>query len=287
MTVLDPTAPVPARAPVPIAAVDAHEGPVFVAAEDALYFTSLPPEAAIKRLALGSGAVTVVRAAGAGPNGMALAPDGRLLVCEQGSFAQPARIAVVDRRTGATETVVDAWRGAPLNSPNDVVVARDGAIWFTDPSYGHLQGFRPAPALGDHVYRHDPRTGATDLVADGFEKPNGLVFAAGERTLYVGDSERGTIEAFDVVPGARLARRRLFARTAGAVPDGLEVDAHGRVYAATAAGVQVFAPGGAPLGVLAVQGAVQLTWRGPARDQLLVTADTAIWAACTTHLQEA
>ena len=78
-------------------------------------------------------------------NGMALHPDGRLLVCEQGTRLAPARISLVDRATGAAETVVDGWGGLPLNSPNDVVVGSDGAVWFTDPSYGFLQGFRPAP----------------------------------------------------------------------------------------------------------------------------------------------
>jgi gluconolactonase len=280
---------VDAAAPAIVARVAAHEGPVFVAAEEALYFTSTPPGAAIERLDLSTGTVAVVRAAPAGnPNGMALAPDGALLVCEQGSFDEPARISRVDRRTGAAETVVHAVGGAPLNSPNDVVVAQDGAIWFTDPAYGHLQGFRPPPALCDHVHRHDPRTGATETVADGFGKPNGLVFLPGGRTLYVGDSERGTIEAFDVVDGGRaLGRRRAFAATAGGVPDGLEVDLDGRVLAATAGGVEVFAPDGSALGVLPVPGAVHLTWRGADRADLLITADTAIWAARTTHLQEA
>jgi len=277
-----------ATGPAVLAPVPAHEGPVYVAEEDALFFTSPPPAAAIERLDLRTGAVTVVRAAAGNPNGMALAPDGALLVCEQGGFDEPARISRVDRRTGAAATVVDRFRGAPLNSPNDVVVGPDGAIWFTDPCYGHLQGFRPPPALGDDVYRHDPRTGATDLVASGFEKPNGLAFAPDGRTLYVGDSERATIEAFDVLPGgAGLGDRRLLARTEGGVPDGLETDLRGRVLAATGAGVQVFSPAGTRLGVLRVPGAVHLTWRGPGRADLLITADTAIWAASTTHLQEA
>jgi gluconolactonase len=274
-------------APARIAVTDAHEGPVRVPDEDALYFTSSRPRAAIMRLVLATGAVTAVRAAGGNPNGMALSADGALLVCEQGSFEAPARIAHVDRRTGAARTIVDAWGGAPLNSPNDVVVAPDGALWFTDPSYGHLQGFRSPPALGDHVYRHDLRTGRTDLVADGFGKPNGLVFSPDGQTLYVGDSERDVLEAFDVDDGPALGRRRRFAAVAGGHPDGLEVDHGGRVYAATEAGVQVFSPAGTRVGVLPVPGAVHLTWRDLARRHLLITADTAIWAASTTHLQEA
>ncbi len=100
--------------------VDAHEGPVYVPDEDALYFTSVPaPGVAIKRLSLPSGEVSVLRVDANAANGMALHPDGRLLVCEQGTLSSLARISLVDRATGAAETVVDGWGGLPLNSPND------------------------------------------------------------------------------------------------------------------------------------------------------------------------
>ena len=69
-------------------------------------------------------------------------------------MSEPARIGRLDLATGSVETVVDKWAGSPLNSPNDVVVRGDGTVWFTDPTYGYLQGFRPAPRLGDFVYRH-------------------------------------------------------------------------------------------------------------------------------------
>src|SRR5207248_3592917 len=113
-----------------------------------LYFTTLPkpgPEVSIARLDLETLEVRIVRESANGANGMALAPDGRLLVCEQGTPRERARISAVDPATGATETVVDELGGLPLNSPNDVVVATDGSIWFTDPSYGFLQDFKPEP----------------------------------------------------------------------------------------------------------------------------------------------
>ena len=81
------------------------------------------------------------------------------MVCEQGTRSAPARISRVDPRTGRVDTIVDSWGGLRLNSPNDVVVRRDGTIWFTDPSYGYLQGFRPEPQAGDYVYRFDSRSG--------------------------------------------------------------------------------------------------------------------------------
>jgi gluconolactonase len=262
--------------------VDAHEGPVYVPEEDALYFTSVPgPAVAIKRLALASGEVSVLRADANAANGMALHSDGRLVVCEQGTRSSPARISLVDRATGTAETMVDGWGGLPLNSPNDVVVKEDGTVWFTDPSYGFLQGFRPAPELGDFVYRHDPLTGATTVVAEGFDKPNGLAFSPDERVLYVGDSGDDThhVEAFDVVRGRALAGRRPFAVIYPGYPDGIKVDANGLVYVASCSGVQVLAPDGARVREIAVPGAVNLAFGGAGR--IYVTADTAVWSAIT------
>jgi len=282
-----------------LAEVDAHEGPVYFTDEDALYFTSVPqpgpdhaPAVAIKRLSLAEpDHISVLLSDSNGANGMTADPDGNLIVCEQGSHSQPARITRVDRRTGERETLVERWRGLPLNSPNDVIVARDGAIWFTDPSYGHIQGFRPPPMVGDYVYRHDPATGQTTVVADGLDKPNGIAFSPDERILYITDSganqEPGSyyvarphhIKAFDVVHGRRLAGERLFAVVSPGFPDGLKVDSEGRVYASSLSGVQVLDPDGELLGEIQVPGAVNFCFGGADRARLLITTDSAVWAA--------
>ena len=254
---------------------DAHEGPVYAADEHALYFTTNRPRVAIRRLDLATGAVTTVRADANMANGMTLDRDGALLVCEQGTLWERAAITRVDRRTGAAETVVESWLGLRLNSPNDVVVGDDGAIWFTDPSYGWLQGFRPPPDLGDHVLRHDRRSGATTVVADTFDKPNGLAFSPGGDVLYVGDSERDHIKAFDVRAG-RLTRERVFAEIAPGHPDGLKVDAAGRVYSSAGDGIHIFSAAGRRIGEIPLPGAVNFTF-GPG--VVLITADVAIWAA--------
>ena len=271
---------------------DAHEGPVYVPGEDALYFTTLARagKVAIRRLALGSGTVSTVRAAANRANGMALDLEGHLIVCEQGGGSRPARISRTDPRSGETETLVDEWEGQPLNSPNDVVVRSDGSIWFTDPSYGHLQGFRPEPQVGDHVYCYDPASGHVAVVADSFDKPNGLAFSPDERVLYVTDSganqEEGSfyadrphhIKAFDVVDGRRLTAERLFAVTTPGFPDGIKTDSEGRVYASALSGVQVFNPGGELIGEIRLPGAVNFAFGGRYRNVLFITTDTAIWA---------
>ena len=301
-----------ALGPVPrlalVAETDAHEGPVYIPGEDVLYFTSLPgtvdipapgtPGAYVKRLALDGlnfpvdpWRLSVVPAHVHMPNGMTLGHDGSLVVCEQGTRAERARISRVHPTTGEVETVIDAWGGLRLNSPNDVVVRGDGTIWFTDPSYGYLQGFRPEPQIGDYVYRYDPASGRLSVVADGFDKPNGLAFSPDEQTLYITDSganqEPGSyhvqrphrIMAFDVHDGSHLGPGRLFAVTTPGFPDGIKVDRAGRVYASSFTGVQVFSQAGDLIGQIRLPGAVNFTFGGPGGEVLFITTDAAIWAA--------
>jgi gluconolactonase len=291
-----------------VARTDAHEGPVYVPDEDALYFTTLPrsegvpaaglPRVDVKRVALDGDRfpvepdrVSTVRENANVANGMALDLEGRLLACEQGTRSQHAAITRFDRTSGAVEILVDGWGDLRLNSPNDVVVKSDGTIWFTDPRYGHLQGFRPEALVGDYVYRFDPDHGRLSVVADGFDKPNGLAFSPDERILYIGDSganqEPGSyyparphhIKAFDVVDGRRLENERLFCVTTPGFPDGIKVDAEGRVYASAFNGVQVFEPGGELIGQIRLPGAVNFTFGSPDRNVLFITADDALWAA--------
>ncbi len=284
--------------------VDAHEGPVYLPGEDALYFTTLPragrisPLASIKRLALDgdrfpldADRITVVDADVVMPNGMAVDRDGSLIVCDQGNPSVPAQLRRLDPRTGETSTIVDAWQGLRLNSPNDVVVKSDGTIWFTDPAYGYLQGFRPQPQVGDFVYRFDSASESLTVVADSFSKPNGIAFSPDERVLYVTDSganqELGTyyvnlphhVMAFDVVGGRQLANQRLFAVTAPGFPDGIKVDRAGRVYVSSPIGVQVYSPVGDLIDHIDVPGTVNFTFGGTDHNILFITADTAIWAA--------
>jgi gluconolactonase len=268
--------------------VDAHEGPVYAAEQNALYFTTVPrpgPLVDIKRLSLESLAVSVIRPDAGAANGMALDREGRLVVCEQAHGA----IALVDPASGERSLVIDGF-----NSPNDVVVKSDGTIWFTDPSYGFLQGFRPEPVVPDAVYRFDPRTGELATVAASLDKPNGICFSPGEATLYVTDSganhEPGSfdparphhVKAFDVVDGRTLDNERILLGTEPGFPDGVKVDSEGRIYASSFSGVQVASPAGALIGEISVPGAVNFCFGGLQRNVLFITADTAVYAA---HIQ--
>jgi gluconolactonase len=279
---------------------NAHEGPVYVAAEHALYFTTVPEpgprNVAIRRLRLAGESfpfeaqvLETVRCPSDMANGMTLDRDGGLLICEQGSRDTPARIGRLDLGTGSVETVVAGWRGNRFNSPNDVVVKSDRTIWFTDPDYGHLQGFRDPPDVGAYVYRHDPATSETTVVADDFDKPNGLAFSPDETVLYVTDTGAnqapGTyfptrphhVRAFDVHGGRRLGHDRLFAVVSPGVPDGIKLDRQGRVYTSSASGVQVFSPDGDLLGEINAPGVANFAFGGPDNDVLFILADTRIW----------
>jgi len=141
------------------------------------------------------------------------------------------------------------------------------------------------------VYRFDPRSGRLSVVADSFDKPNGLAFSPDEQTLYVTDSganaEPGSyhvgrphhVIAFDVLNSRHLGPGRLFAVTTPGFPDGIKVDRAGRVYASASSGVQVFSQAGDLIGQIRLPGAVNFTFGGPGGQVLFITTDTAIWAA--------
>lgn len=285
-----------------LVATDAHEGPVYVRALDALFFTTVPrtmnvpitgfKEVSIRRLDVASRALSTLRETSNMANGMTLDLQGRLLVCEQGTKTHRARIGRIDLEDPeVTETVVDEWFGLPFNSPNDIVVKSDGTIWFTDPSYGYLQGFKDPPLVGDFVYRYDPATGETTVVADSFNKPNGLAFSPGEEILYINDSSAiqgpGTyyvnlphhIRAFDVADGSHLVNDRLFAVVTPGIPDGLKTDSTGRVYSSCTAGVKVYSPQGRLLGEILVPGTANFCFGGAEGNVLFMLNDTGIWAA--------
>lgn len=116
---------------------------------------------------------------------------GGLLFCAQGSMVNPSGLYLVSATTPyKSEVVLTDFFGRPLNSVNDVVVASDGAIWFTDPAYGFGEGYRPKPRLPNQVYRYNPNDGSLRVMADDFGHPNGLCFSPDEKILYVTDTDQ-------------------------------------------------------------------------------------------------
>jgi len=280
--------------------VNAHEGPVYVREWDAVLFTSVSHttnipafgdrNVSIGRLDVPSLEVSSFAAATNMANGMTLDRQGNLLICEQGTLTTSAAISRMNLQSRAVEPVVDGWLGLPFNSPNDVVVKSDGTIWFTDPSYGSLQGFRNPPLVGNYVYRYDPADGSVSVVADSFEQPNGLAFSPDESILYINDSGAiegpGTyyvnrphhIRAFEVRERT-LAGGGLFAVVTPGIPDGLKVDEAGRVYSSCTTGVKVYSPAGKLLGEILAGGVANFCFGGAGNDTLFMMCDTNITIA--------
>jgi len=226
------------------------EGPAWQAVRDRLVWSDVP-----NRRLLGwypDGHVEVLIDGTWFMNGNAVEADGTLVHCEHGRRCI-SRGGDYDQEP---EPIVTHYRGRRINSPNDVAVAPDGSIWFTDPTFGIImpsQGALAEPEL-DHrsVYRFDPRSGNLTRMAD-FEEPNGLAFTADGATLYVSDTslslgevpgyEAGAMHeiiAFDVGQGGALSNRRFFCHTDHGYPDGFTVDARGWVWTSAADGVHIW-----------------------------------------------
>lgn len=123
------------------------------------------------------------------PNGGVNYINDSIIFCAQGSANTGTGGIYHMPRSSAAKPLVTNFHGRDFNSPNDVVVASDGSIWFTDPCYANEQDFRQRPKLPNQVYRFDPRTGDIRVVADGFGKPNGICFSPDEKIVYVTDTD--------------------------------------------------------------------------------------------------
>ena len=179
-------------------------------------------------------------------NGLTRDLKGRLIACEHSS----RRVTRWDV-DGEITVVASLYRGSRLNRPNDVVVKSDGSLYFTDPG-------APAPDLDldySGVYMVSPDLGTITLVVGDFLTPNGIAFSPDESVLYVNDTRRQHIRAFDVQPNGTLALAsdRVLCDLSGdrpGVPDGMKVDVEGNVYCGGSGGVWVIDPTGEHLGTI-------------------------------------
>ncbi|KAJ5755664.1 SMP-30/Gluconolaconase/LRE-like region [Penicillium manginii] len=239
----------------------AHEASVYIPSSDSLFVSSnmytdpVTNEKTIKitKVNVNAHPVTseILNSTIPMPNG-GVNHDGGILWAAQGTMNE----------TGGN------FYGRQFNSLNDVVVANDGSLWFTDPIYAYKQGVRPKPKLPNQVYRYDPSTKDVRVVADGFGRPNGISFSPDEKTVYISDTaetigdgskdltQPATIYAFDVTAihdQPFLTNRRVFAMPGDGIPDGIKVDQDGNVYAGCGDGVNVWSAGGVLLGKILVK----------------------------------
>ena len=225
-------------------------------------------------------------------NGNAVAADGGVWHCEHGRRCVSRSSPWLD---AVPEPVVTHFDGRRLNSPNDVAVAPDGGVWFTDPIFGIAmpsQGALAEPELSHRsVYRYDPATGALARMAD-FEQPNGVAFSPDGATLYVSDTsvslgevpgfaagDKHEVQAFTVRSDGTLADRRFFCHADHGYPDGFVVDARGWLWASAADGVHVWSAERERLGFVPLpETASNLTIGGSDGRRLFIAATTRLLA---------
>jgi gluconolactonase len=257
------------------------EGPVWFPAHAALYLSDIPNDR-MMRWTEDTG-LSVFRQPAVYTNGHTRDREGRLVSCSHGQ-----RAVLRTEHDGTVTTLASHHGGRRLNSPNDVVVARDGAVWFTDPTYGILSDYEGYEATPEQdataLYRIPPGGGEPERMATGFVQPNGLAFSPDESRLYVADSGRSHDEAvptvlrvFDVENG-RLGEAGTFAEVEG-IPDGLRVDARGHIWCSGGDAVHVLHPDGTLLGRIRVPETVaNLCFGGPRGNRLFITATTSLYA---------
>jgi sugar lactone lactonase YvrE len=210
-------------------------------------------------------------------NGLTYDRQGRLIACEHGN----RRVSRLEP-DGRVTVLASHYQGKRLNSPNDVVVRSDGSIYFTDPPYGIKPEEKELPFNG--VYRISPQ-GDVELLVDDFDRCNGLAFSPDERTLYIDDTVRRHIRAFDVAPSGRLSRGRIFAEMVSdkeGGPDGMKLDVEGNIYCTGPGGLWVYRPDGELVGALyPPQRPANVAFGGPDRRTLFITARTSLYALRT------
>ena len=274
------------------------EGPAYFRAGRYLIFSDIPNNRQM-RLVEDDNHLSVFRTPSYNSNGNTVDREGRLLSCEH-SGRRVSRTEL----DGTITVIADQYNGKRLNSPNDLVVASNGTIWFTDPSYGiggNYEGLKAEQEQATHnVYRVDPQTGNVTLIVDDFTQPNGICFSPDEKKLYVIDSGithggPAHIRVFDVdIDAGKVSNSKVFAEGfAPGFTDGMRCDIEGNVWCSMGwadpkeDGVRCYAPGGDLLGKIHLpETCANLVFGGLLRNRLYMCASTSVYA-CYVNTQGA
>lgn len=257
------------------------EGPIWHGVGSYLVFSDIPNSTMYRWS--GDAPAEVFRKPSNMANGNVFDDQWRLLTCEH----ETSRLTRTEL-DGSITVLADRYSGRELNSPNDVVVAKNGSIYFSDPTFGRAEFYgvpREAAQECRGVYRLDPGGQEPVLLLDDFDQPNGLCFSPDERLFYVDDTARGHIRVFTVGSDGSLSGGDIFAAPSGpedGLPDGLKTDVEGRVYCTGPGGIHVFSTEGKCLGVIRVpEVAANFTWGGADRTQMFITASTSLYRIAT------
>jgi gluconolactonase len=262
------------------------EGPVYFGDGRFLLWSDIPNNRILK-WEEETGAVSIFRKPSTFANGNTRDRQGRLVTCEHGG-----RRVTRTEYDGSITVLMDSFEGKRLNSPNDVVVKSDGAIWFTDPVFGILgdyEGYKSDSEIEPNVYRLDPESGKATIVAEGVLGPNGLCFSPDEARLYVVES-RGVpnrkILAYDLTDGGRkLTNKRVLIDAGPGTPDGMRCDVDGNLWcgwgmgSAQLDGVMIFSPAGKPIGRITLpERSANVCFGGLKRNRLFMAASQSVYA---------
>ncbi len=267
------------------------EGPLWIPRLSVVRWSDIPGDR-ILQFDPATGETSVYRDSVEFTNGRTLDLDGSVIQCSHG------RRAVERDVDGEVTTLVDSFMGRRLNSPNDVVVASDGAIWFTDPAYGIVQAAEGHPGereYGDHyVFRLEAGSTVPAPVVIDVEEPNGLAFSPDESILYVADTSAALrsdgsgnrqLRAYDVHDGVRCKNGRTLVSLApvDGLIDGLRVDTEGRLWCSSATSVIVFSSLGHELLRIPVPEVIaNLCFGGADGTDLYIAASTSLYRIATT-----
>ena len=271
------------------------EGPVYFRAGRYLLFSDIPNNR-MMRLLDDDNHLSVFRSPSFNANGNTVDRQGRLLTCEHGG-----RRVVRTEYDGTVTVLADRYENKRFNSPNDIVAASNGSIWFTDPTYGILgnyEGLATQPEQSKHnVFRIDAHSGRVSVVIDDFVQPNGICFSPDENKLYVIDSGEGAahIRVFDVdLDRGTVRNGRVFANDfAPGITDGMRADVDGNIWCSMGwgdpkeDGVRSYSPAGELLGKIHLpETCANLTFGGLLHNRLYMCASTSVYA-CYVNTQGA
>ena len=253
------------------------EGPVWYPGQNALLFSDIIGDT-MYRWSERAG-VSVFREPSNMANGNTLDAERRLLSCEHAT----SRVSRTDT-DGNYEVLASHFEGRELNSPNDIIVSRNGNIFFTDPASGRGVPYgveREQELDFQGVYKLNPDNRELTLLADDFVLPNGLCFSQDESRLFVNDTRRQHIRVFDVNADQTICNSRVWASTDGDLPgvaDGMKLDSAGNLYSSGSGGIHVFDQQGTSLGVIRTpEVAANFTWGGEDLRDLLITATSSVY----------
>jgi gluconolactonase len=213
--------------------------------------------------------MSVYRSNSNGANGNTFDAQGRLYSCE----SHLRRVTRTDKK-GKIEVLAERYQGKRLNAPNDIVVRKDGEIYFTDPAFGSQQDSQELDFFG--VY-HISRRGEVEVIAKPKGRPNGIALSPTGRVLYVTNSDERNVRAYDIDRNGAASNERILVSNIAGVPDGMRVDEKGNLYVA-AAKLEVYSPEGKQLGSVPLNETPSNCAFGDAdMESLYVTARTSVY----------